>query len=388
MKQEKYIKIAYVGGDDLSLRLPMIKLLHSAGFDICGIGPSKEKYVFEGNNIPYEVYPFKTGIAIFSDISSFLRLYFLFKKHQFTIVHTFHTKPNMLGRLAAKLAGVPYIIATITGLGSLFSENSIKNKILRIFYTLGQTISCSASNITIFQNQDDLKFFTSNKIASPTKVTLIKGSGVDTEDFSLEKLRHKNLNHVKKDLEYDPTQIRIFLISRLLKYKGIEEYLEASRILKQSYKNLCFYLVGPLDNTMYGFPVESLEEYKDIVKYMGYRNDIPEILSFADILVHPTYYREGLPRILLEAASLEIPIVTTDVPGCRDVVEDGVNGYLVPPKDPNVLAEAIEKLILNKNLRQKMGQVGRERVVKEFSLDVVCQETLEVYNDLLQNLKR
>jgi glycosyltransferase involved in cell wall biosynthesis len=391
MKRDKqHIKIGYVGGVDIGLRLPIIELLHAKGYDICAIGPLKQKNIFESKNIPYEVYPFKAGAGIFSEFASFLKLYSIFKKHQFTIVHTFNTKPAIVGRLAAKLAGVPCIIATITGLGSLFSENSIQNKILRIFYTLGQRISCSASNMTIFQNQDDLEFFTSKKIASPTKVKLLRGSAseLDTEAFSLEKLRQKDLTLVKEDLGYDSNQIRIFLICRLLKYKGIKEYLEASGILKQSYNNLCFYLVGPSDNTMYGFPLEDLEEYKGLVKYMGYRNDIPEILSFADILVHPTYYREGLPRILLEAACLEIPIVTTDMPGCREVVEDGVTGYLIPPKDTNALAEAIEKLILSKNLRQKMGQVGRERIVEEFSLEAVCQETLEVYNDLLQNLKR
>lgn len=388
MKRDKqHIQIAYVGGDDLSLRLPIIRLLKSEGFDICVVGPSiKEKELFEINDIPYEIYPLKKSFGIFSEILSFIRLHSIFKKNGFKMIHAFDTKPTILARIAARTAGVPLIVGTITGMGSLFSEDNCTNKILRIFYKLGQKAACEVSDITIFQNADDMKFFTANKMIPSSKAALIKGSGVDVYTFSPDRIRQSDLEQLEVELGSPNHEVKVFLISRLLKHKGIKEYLEASRIVMESHRNVGFYLVGPADKSMYAFPLETINEYKDTVSYIGPRNDIPEILSLADIVVLPSYYREGIPRILLEAACLGKPIVTTDVPGCKEVVEDGVNGYLVPHKNPTALASAIEKLFLDEDLRTKMGQIGREKVINEFSLEIVYRDTLKIYQDLLHTV--
>ena len=228
-----------------------------------------------------------------------------------------------------------------------------------------------------------MAFFTINKIVPSSKAALIKGSGVDVNAFSSERVRDTDLKQLEAELGSYRKEVRVFLISRLLKYKGIKEYLEASRIVRERHSHVVFYLAGPEDKSMYAFPLEKLKEFKDTVKYIGSRNDIPEILSLADIVVLPSYYREGIPRILLEAACFEIPIITTDVPGCREVVEDGINGYLVPPKNPYSLANAIGKLVIDEELRKKMGQKGREKVINEFSLDFVYRESLKLYQNFL-----
>jgi len=384
--KNKIIKIAYIGGPDILLRLHFIKLLILKGYEVCVIGSSKkEKEKFENEGILYHYYSLNRKFSILSDIKSFFQLYKILKKEKPHCIHAFDTKPTILGRIAAKLAGVPIIIGTIPGMGSLFSEDTFINKILRIFYIIAQKVACGVSDLTIFQNYNDFDFFISKKIVSPLKAIIIKGSGVDIKKFSLENLQSKKLQKTKSELGLNSKSIKIFMISRLVKYKGIKEFLEAAKILKSKYQNVDFFLVGPLDNTIAGFPLEEVKKYVDVVKYTGPRNDIPEILFFANIVVLPTYYREGIPRILLEAASMGKPIVTTNIPGCKEIVEDGVNGFLVPPKDPIALAQAIEKLILNEKLRNQMGEISRKKAIEEFSLNIVFKKTLNIYEKLLKN---
>ena len=388
LMKSNFIKIIYIGGPDISLRFPFIKLLISKGYKVFVIGSSKkEKKMFEKGGIPYLYYCLNRKFSVFSDVKSFFQLYKILKKEKPLIVHAFDTKPTILGRIAAKLAGVPVIIGTIPGMGSLFSEDTFTNKILRSFYIIAQKIACRVSDLTIFQNYDDLNFFITKKIISFSKATIIKSSGVDIKKFSPENLQSKKLQKTKSELGLNSKSVKIFMITRLVKYKGVQEFLEAAKILKSKYRNIDFFLIGPADNTVAAFPLEEVKKYANVVKYTGPRNDIPEILYFADIVVLPTYYREGIPRILLEAASMRKPIVTTNIPGCREIVNDGINGFLVPPKDSVALAKAIEKLILNDNLRKQMGKISRERVIKEFSLDIIFKQTLNLYKKLFHNKK-
>jgi len=380
------IKIAYIGGPDISLRLPLIKLLIFKSYKIFVVGSSKkEKGRFEREGIPYCYYHLNRKFGMFNDIKSFFQLYKILKKEKPYCIHTFDTKPTILGRIAAKMAGVPVIIGTIPGMGSLFSEDTFTNKILRSFYIIAQKIACRVSDLTIFQNYDDLNFFITKKIISFSKATIIKSSGVDIKKFSPENLQSKKLQKTKSELGLNSKSVKIFMITRLVKYKGVKEFLEAAKILKSKYQNVDFFLVGPKDNTVAAFPLEKVKKYANVVKYTGPRNDIPEILYFADIVVLPTYYREGIPRILLEAASMKKPIVTTNIPGCKEIVNDGINGFLVSPKDSIALAKAIEKLILNDNLRKQMGKMSRKKVLEEFSLNIVFEQTLNAYKKLFKN---
>lgn len=384
--KNKIIKIAYIGGPDISLRLPLIKLLIFKSYKIFVVGSSKkEKGRFEREGIPYCYYHLNRKFGMFNDIKSFFQLYKILKKEKPYCIHTFDTKPTILGRIAAKMAGVPVIIGTIPGMGSLFSENTFTNKIFRIFYIIAQKIACGLSDLTIFQNYDDLNFFITKKIISSSKATIVKGSGVDVEAFLPKNLQSERLEKTKTELGLNSNSLKIFMISRLVRYKGIKEFLEAAKILKSKYRNIDFFLIGPADNTVAAFPLEEVKKYANVVKYTGHRNDIPEILYFADIVVLPTYYREGIPRILLEAASMRKPIVTTNIPGCKEIVEDGVNGFLVPPKNSKALVEAIGKLILDENLRKQMGKMSRKKVLEEFSLNIVFEQTLNAYKKLFKN---
>ena len=231
---------------------------------------------------------------------------------------------------------------------------------------MGQKAACGVSDITIFQNTDDMAFFTMNKMVHSSKAALIKGSGSGRQCFFPEIVRDTDLRQLEAELGSCRNEIKVFLISRLLKIQRDSRISRGFQNRKREAQSRVFYLAGPEDKSMYSFPLEKLKEYKDTVKYLGPRNDIPKILSLADIVVLPTYYREGIPRILLEAACFEKPIITTDVPGCREVVEDGINGYLVPPKNPYSLADALDKLVIRRRDPEEYGakeqRKGYERI--------------------------
>lgn len=382
MKEQK---IVYIGGPDLILRLPIMKLLLSKGYNVHVVGSNKrEKKKFKKEGIHYWHYSLNRKFRVFSDIRSFFQLYKILYQENFCLVHAFDTKPTILARIAARLAGVSVIIGTIPGLGSLFCEDNLLNRVLRKIYMLAQMLACRVSDLTIFQNADDRDFFINKKISNSSKVTIIKGSGVDTNKFSPKSIDSTVVRAIKKELNLDDRNLNVVMVSRLVKYKGIGEYLEAARILKKRYPNVNFFLIGSEDNTLATFPVEKMSRYLNTVRYLGFRSDIPEILFLSDIVVLPSYYREGIPRVLLEAAAMGEPIITTNVPGCKEVVDDGVNGYLIMPKSSRALCKAIEKLILNADLRERMGGFSRKKVIKEFSLDIVFKETLGFYRRLLK----
>jgi glycosyltransferase involved in cell wall biosynthesis len=179
----------------------------------------------------------------------------------------------------------------------------------------------------------------------------------------------------------------VTLVARLLWDKGIREFIEAAKILKQKYPQTLFLLVGPIDT---GNPAAVSGEYLqqahegDLIKYLGERRDVPEIMYISDVVTLPSY-REGIPRVLLEAMCMEKPIVTTNSVGCKEVVEEGKNGFLVPIKDHVALASAIEKLVNNEELRVKMGKYGREKALREFDERIIVNRTLQIYEELLAN---
>lgn len=378
--------IAFVGGPDISLRLELLKLVKCEGFNVLVIGSNRaEEKLFHMCEIPYYYYELHRSMLIIKDLGGILQLYKIFKRTRPDIIHAFDTIPAISGRIAAKAAGVPVIIGTITGMGSLFSFNNIRNMMLRVFYIIVQKIACGISDLTIFQNNDDLHYFVSKRIIPSSKSVVVKGSGVDLEKYSANKMDPDDVKKKEEELGIEKSYVKIFMISRLVKYKGVYEYLEAAKQVRMKYDHVQFYLAGPVDDTIASFSESEMRKYGNYVQYIGERNDIAGILYFADVVVLPTYYREGIPRVLLEAASMEKPLITTDMPGCKDVVEDGLNGFTVPTNNPQALSEAMEKLILDGNLRVKMGKLSRQIAIKEFSMDIIFKDTINIYRQLLNN---
>ena len=244
MSKNKTKKIFFVGGEDISLRIPMIKLLETFKYNVSAVG-SEDKYFFEDQNINYYKYSLKRRFSLFSDFFTFYDLYKLFKIKKPDIVQTFDTKPNVIAVFAAYFAGVPRIIRTINGMGSIFAYNSIRSYALRIIYCLFQFITSLISEFTIFQNKDDLNYFLSMRLMKKKKAIYVGGSGVSELDFKKNIGTPDYLEKLKNEFDLYNKCV-IILISRIIKAKGIIEYLESAKSLNKSEKGIKFLLVGPV----------------------------------------------------------------------------------------------------------------------------------------------
>lgn len=346
---------------------------------------------FLENGIKHISYNIRRGsLNPFLELKTILELFRILKTLKPSILHTFTAKPNIYGTIAGKLARIPIIINTITGLGSFYVENNLKSKFVRGLINLFYGLAFLFSDCVIFHNFDDLKYFYKIGLVRKAKATVIKGSGIDTKQFSPRSTQSKTLEQLRKELNLN-SKIVILMIARLLKHKGVLEYCRAAQIIKFYYEDTVeFLLVGDFDKGN-PFCIEKDKLYyfiqNDIIKFLGRRDDIKEIIALCDVFVLPSY-REGIPRTLIEAASMGKPIVTTNAVGCKEVVEHGRNGFLIPLKDSDALAEAIETLIKNKKSREKFGKHSRQKAIKEFDKNIVVEKTISLYKKLIRKKGR
>ncbi len=278
-----------------------------------------------------------------------------------------------LGSVAAWIARVPLVINTYTGLGYIVTSNSLVSKIFMYLVTpLVSLIIKGEKFHSIIQNVDDKKLLLKLGLVNANHLNLIRGSGVDVNQYS-------------KSIEPISDKPIVLFPSRLLKDKGIIEFIDASKILYEKQIKARFVIAGKIDDeNPTSIKYSELKSWIDsgIIEWCGYREDMDEVFKQVHVICLPSY-REGLPKSLLEAASSGRPIVTTDVPGCREVVIDGVNGYLVPVKDPVSLAEAINRLLESAVLRKQRGEEGRRLVEEHFDIDKINSATINLYKKLL-----
>ncbi|WP_024787516.1 MULTISPECIES: N,N'-diacetylbacillosaminyl-diphospho-undecaprenol alpha-1,3-N-acetylgalactosaminyltransferase [unclassified Lebetimonas] len=365
------MKIAFLSHFDLNLylfRLPIMKELIKRGNEVYAVCPKGNVFdEFKDYGVNAVEYKIDRGsLNPFKEIETIRNIKKVIKSIKPDILHTFMHKPNIYGNLVFH----KNTINTITGLGSFFIYNDLKSKIIRNIIETGYKFTAKSSKKVIFQNSDDLELFINKNIIPREKAVLIKSSGIDTTEWKMEDLgfRIEDLG-IKKD---KPT---VLMIARVIKDKGVEEYIKAAELLKEKAN---FLYVGDVDK---GNKNTFLPDWKN-VKFLGFRRDIKELISICDIFVLPSY-REGVPRTLLEAASMSKPIVTTNAPGCREVVEDNKNGFLVSVRDYKTLAKKIEILIDNTELREEFGRYSREKAVNDFDIKVVVDKYLKVYEEIL-----
>lgn len=354
---------------DLNLwlfRLPIMKELVRQGHTVYALCPSGEisgSFSEHGiTHIPYQIE--RSSLNPIKELDAIRNIYTTIKPLHLDILHTFTAKPNIYGTIAGKLAGVPRIINLVEGLGSFYLENDLKSRIIRYLIEMLYRQTFKLADTVMFVNQDDPDYFIDKKVINPSKVVTIKGVGIDTAFWS--------------PLPKTDTWIRVTMVARALKHKGVQEFIDAASILTQNYPNVSFQFVGSPDEGNRSSVTETFMKEQTAIHYLGHQNNIRHILSQSDIFVLPSY-REGLPRTSMEALSMGLPIVTTDVVGCRETVDEGINGFLVPPYNALALAEAIKKLIENPDLRSRMGQAGREKALREFDVATIVDKHLEVY---------
>ncbi len=314
------------------------------------------------------------GLNPFVDFLTFLQILRIYRREQPDLVHHFTIKPMVYGSLAARAAGIPSVVNSVTGLGRLFVNPSRRVVIFRLLTLPLLRLALNRRHgLTIFQNERDASVFRHWKLTEPGRYLVIPSSGVDVDRFS-----------PSPEPKGDPV---VLLAARMLWDKGVGELVEAARLLHQRGIPGRVVLAGDVD---YGNPASigqsQLLRWQDegVVEWRGHLDHMPDILAKSHIVVLPTTYGEGVSRTLIEAAAAGRPIVASDVPGCREVVHDGRNGFLVPPKDPKALADAIERLLLDPNLRARMGQAGREIALDRFSDKLINAETLQAHSALLR----
>ena len=380
------VKILYVGGEDVRMRLPILHELAGMGFQMSVLG-SEDSLIFKKNKIKYSRYTLERGLSPFSDRNTLKQWVELFQKEKPDIVHAFDTKPAMLVPIAARKAGVPYVVRTITGMGYVYSSLSPFALCLRLVYRILQRRASALSNMTIFQNEDDQKYFEAKNLVSKNKSVLVRGSGVSIPFLESQKPCQSELNKLRLDLGLQDSVV-VLMVARLVQHKGVQEFLEAARQVRKIFPQCRFILVGgQASEGSQAVSKAMIDSYQNDVQWLGPRSDVPSILSLSDIFVLPSYYREGVPRALLEAGVFGLPLITTDMPGCRDVVRNGKEGILVKPRDSVSLKNSILKLTENKSLRDQMGVCAKKRVEKYFSLETVSNSYGKIYTKLLEDGK-
>ncbi|MGZ8191849.1 MAG: glycosyltransferase family 4 protein [Methylococcaceae bacterium] len=378
MNRQKILLFANTDWYLFNFRLSLAKKLKNEGWDVVLISPSGEfgqKLLESGFKwIPFDFSNRSTNP--FSEFAVILRLIRLYRKERPHLAHHFTIKCVLYGGIAARFTHGTSVVNAVTGLGHIFTDSGIKAQLLRpvVGFLYRKTLNRKNTRV-IFQNDDDRLHFTNTKLVDKSLTHLIRGSGVNCDIFN-----PKHLGDVA-----DNKVVSVLFASRLLREKGIYELLAAAKILNTGEIAVEFLIAGDLYPGNPSSLTESeLEDIKklDGVTYLGHVHDMHALLAKSDIVVLPSY-REGTPRILIEAAAMEKPIVCTDIAGCLGLVQEGVNGFLVPVKAIDMLAEKLRILISDSQLRRDFGRAGRQIVLSEFDEKKVLQKTFNVYQELV-----
>ena len=304
----------------------------------------------------------RRGKNIFKDYKLFLKYKKMIKKISPEIVLTYTIKPNIYGGIACKSSNISYI-ANITGLGTAVGNGGILSKILLVMYKIAfKNVTC-----VFCQNQQNYDFMKENKIVEE-KLKLIPGSGVNLKRFKI------------KPYPKEENYFKFLFMGRVMREKGIEEYLEVAKTIRKKYHNTEFGIVGSCEEEKYLKELETLNE-NNVVKYYGRQKDVKPFLENACCIIHPTFYPEGMSNVLLEASATGRPVITTNRPGCKEIVNDGETGFLVEERNIEQLIETVEKFInLSYEKRKELGINARKKVEKEFDRNIVIDAYIsEIY---------
>jgi len=356
-----------------NFHLALLKTLQNEGYRVVVIAP-KDNYSdrFEAFGIQYiEIRMNNKGTNPVEDSRLIYDFYRLYKRIAPDVILQYTIKPNIYGSFAAGMLKIP-VISSITGLGTVFLNDGISSRIAKWLYKNALRFATDV----FFLNSADRALFIDSKLVAAKKASLMPGSGIDTELFMPRKKRQD-----------DDGKFRFLLIARLIKDKGIVEYANAAKKIREKGNSQAEFLL--LGAYYPGNPTAITEqeiaewEEEGIIHYLGTNDDVPSVIADVDCVVLPSY-REGISQVLLEAASMAKPIIATDVPGCREVVEDGVNGYLCKAKNVDDLAMQMEKmLLLEEEVCREMGNKGREKVIDEFDEAVVNRKYLAKIEEIL-----
>lgn len=376
------MKIFLIGNTAWSLinfRSGLMLGLMAAGHEVVAVAPPDEHVArIEALGVTFLPLPMDNkGTHPGRDLLLLLRFYRLFCSERPALIISYTIKPVIYASLAARYSGIP-VINVVTGLGSVFINQNWTTKLVEGLYRFSQ----SSVKKLFFLNQDDMQLFQQRDLAPAANMECLPGEGVDMSHFSAPD-QPLSLMHTPSSSERRP--FRFLLLARMLWDKGVGEYVEAARQLQRHYPHVQFCLLGFMDvQNPAAISRSQMEAWvaEGVVDYLGVTEDVRPYVSEADCVVLPSY-REGISRSLLEAAAMGLPIITTDAVGCREVVDDGVNGYLCQPRDAMDLAEKMKQMIaLAPEQRAEMGKRGREKMEQEFDERIVIDRYLEVVEQI------
>ena len=370
-------KLVYVVTEDwyfVSHRLPLALAAKAAGYDVTVITKiGRHADVIRDSGFALEPIAFdRSRLNPVAELRTVAQLTSMYRRLNPDLVHHVAMKPVLYGSIAAWRAGILGIVNALMGLGYVFSSDQMKARLLRPVIRKAFRVAMENRNArVIVQNSDDAALILRERLAHASAIRLIVGSGVNLQQFPLSP---------------EPSGLpRIVLPARLLREKGVFEFVDAARLLKEEGVEAEFVLAGAPDTSN---PTSVSEDQiaawvsKGILTYLGWCDDMPAVLAAATVVCLPSY-REGLPKVLLEAAASGRAIVTTDVPGCREIIKPGVNGWVVASRNSSELANALREAIANKALRARFVQASRKMVEDHHSLETINRQTLAVYDEVL-----
>lgn len=364
---KKILMIAPKTSTFINFRGDLIKDIKNKNYDITVIVPEKgyENFFEEiGVKIKY-INLDKNSYSIFNALSYYKDLVKIIKEESPDKVFSYTIKPVIFGSLAARKAKVKEIYSLICGLGYLFAVNIFKVKILRNICGLAYKLALKYNSKVIFQNKDDIEEFVKRGYVSREKCELVNGSGVNLTKFKKNKI---------------PKNVSFIMVSRVLKEKGVIEYFEAAKRIKEKYKDVKFTYIGAIDKTSNSINLDVLKPYIDnnIVEYIPETNEVEKYIAKSSIFVLPSYYREGIPRTLIEATAMARPIITTKTPGCKETVINGKNGYFVEIKSIDDLVNKMELMIKKQDRLQDMGEESYKLCLKKFTIDIINKRMMDI----------
>jgi glycosyltransferase involved in cell wall biosynthesis len=361
-----------------NFRRSLAQALKLTGYDVLLVSPPGE-YGMKLRNLGFRWEPLpmdRRSLNPLHEVRLLLHLVALFRRERPELVHGFTIKCAVYGSLAARLAPVRARVSAVAGMGYVFTSESIKARLLRpVVRSLLRLALGGRGARLILQNPDDVRLFEDGGLINAEQVRLIPGSGVDCTRFT-----QRATSTTTKVVP------RVLLAARLLWDKGLAEFVEAARILREQGRAITFLLAGTPDpGNPAAVPEQIIRDWTEqgLMQWLGHVEDMAKLLASVDMMVLPSY-REGLPKSLIEAAACGLPLVTTNVPGCREVVTDGVDGLLVPARDAVALAAAMARLLDDKALAARLGQAARVKALAEFDERIVIERTLAVYQELLR----
>lgn len=360
----------------VNFRAGLIRALVAEGYEVVAVAPWDE-YAPRLAGLGCRYVPLamdNQGTHPGRDLLLLLRFYRLLRRERPDVFLGYTVKPNIYGSLAAHALGIP-VVNNITGLGAVFIRDTWLTRLVRQLYR----VALARSRKVFFQNGDDRRLFIESGLVKPEVTDQVPGSGIDLDQFAY------TVRHTPACPHGERVPMRFLLIARMLWDKGVGEYVAAARRVRQRHPEACFELLGFLDvQNPAAISRTQMDEWvaEGVVRYLGVSDDVREQIAASDCVVLPSY-REGTPRTLLEAAAMGRPLIATDVVGCREVVEEGVNGFLCRLKDADDLADKMERMIaLPPEVRAEMGRRGRDKAEREFDAGLVVDAYLKAVRDI------